>query len=227
MDGLTEAVLAQKTLEVVQKTEKQLDAELARYSLASANDLESLRRARLQELKARAAKEAEWRRQGHGVYSEVGDQKDWFEASKESERVITHFYRPSTRRCEIVDRHLTDIAARHIETRVIKIDAEKAPFLAERLSVVLLPTLIMTKDNFTSDRVEGFDELGGRDDFTTDQLEARLALHGAIDYEPPSAPGGVAGLRKGVQQSLKSNPTGRSIYGERKMIDSEDEAEED
>lgn len=225
MDSVTEAILAQKTLEVVQQTEQKLDAALAHYSLSSSNDLEQLRQQRLAELKSRAAKELEWRQKGHGQYTEVADQKEWFDISKASERVITHFYRSTTWRCEIIDRHLTALAAKHIETRFIKIDAEKCPFLAERLSIVLIPTLIMTKDNFTADRLEGFDELGGTDTFTTDDLEARLAMQGSIDYEPPTK-GGV-GAKKGVKQSVKSNPNGKAIYGHRRMIDSEDEAEED
>ena len=227
MDSFTEAVLAQRTLEVVQQTEKKLDAELAKYSLSNTDDLEALRRNRLQELKNRADKEATWRRQGHGSYSEVADQKEWFEISKSSERVVTHFYRSTTWRCEVMDKHLTQLAGRHLETRFIKIDAEKAPFLAERLSVVLLPTLVMTKDNFTADRIEGFDELGGRDDFATEVLEARLAQNGLIEYESPNMGVGAPGKKAAVKQSVKSNPTGKAIYGQRRMIDSEDEAEED
>ena len=227
MDSLTEAVLAQRTLEVVQQTEKKLDAELSKYNLSNTDDLEQLRRHRLTELKQRADREAAWRRAGHGCYSEVADQKEWFDISKSTERVVTHFFRSTTWRCEIMDRHLTQLAAQHIETRFIKIDAEKAPFLAERLSVVLLPTLVMTKDNFTADRIEGFDELGGRDDFTTDVLEARLAQNAIIDYEPPAMGVGAPGRKAAVKQSVKSNPTGKAIYGQRRMIDSEDEAEED
>ena len=227
MDAITEAVLAQKTLEVVQHTEHKIDRELAKYSLASSGDLEALRRARLDELKARASKEAEWRRKGHGTYAELADQKEWFDVSKDNERVITHFYRSTTWRCDILHKHLTALAAQHLETLFVRIDAEKCPFLAERLSIVLLPTLIMTKDNFTADRLEGFDELGGRDTFTTEELEARLALQGCIDYEPPAPAGGVPGMRKGVKQAVKSNPNGKAIYGQRRMIDSEDEAEED
>ena len=121
MDSITEAVLAQKTLEVVQQTEHKIDRELAKYSLNTSDDLESLRRARIEELKLRAAKEVEWRRKGHGAYSEVADQKEWFEVSKDNERVITHFYRPTTWRCEIIDKHLTLLAAKHIETKFIKV----------------------------------------------------------------------------------------------------------
>ena len=85
----------------------------------------------------------------------------------------------------------------------------------------------MTKDNFTADRMEGFDELGGRDSFTMEELEARLGLHGCIDYEPPAPIGGLPGMRKGITQSVKSNPTGKAIYGQRKMITSEDELSDD
>lgn len=81
--------------------------------------------------------------------------------------MICHFYRGSTWRCELVDKHLTALAPKHMETRFVKIDAEKCPFLVERLNIVLMPTIIMTKDNVAVDRIEGFDQLGGTDDFTT------------------------------------------------------------
>lgn len=121
MSDITEAVLAQKTLEAVQHTEKKLDAALQHYNISSADDLEQLRQQRLQELKSRAVKEAEWRRQGHGEYSEIADQKDWFDISKENERVISHFYRSSTWRCEILDKHLNLLAHKHLETKFIKV----------------------------------------------------------------------------------------------------------
>lgn len=122
--------------------------------------------------------------------------------------MVCHFYRGTTWRCQIVDRHLEALAKKHIETKFCRINAENCPFLAQRLNIVLMPTILLTKDNYTCDRIEGFDELGGRDDFTTEQLERRLAKHAVIDFEepPPSR------VKKHQIKGTKSNPTGRAIY---------------
>ncbi len=53
-----------------------------------------------------------------------------------------HFYRPSTRRCEIIDKHFYALAAKHIETKFLRVNAEKSPFLTERLHIWMLPTIV-------------------------------------------------------------------------------------
>ena len=52
-----------------------------------------------------------------------------------------------------------------------QLNAEKAPYLTEKLRIFMLPTLALVKKEKVVDYVVGFDELGGKDDFTT---EARL-----------------------------------------------------
>lgn len=51
-------------------------------------------------------------------YSELPNQQAFFEAAKKSPRVICHFYRPTTRHCEVVDAHMERLAPKHLETRV-------------------------------------------------------------------------------------------------------------
>jgi len=51
--------------------------------------------------------------------------------------------------------------------KVIKINAEKAPYLCEKLGVWILPTVLLIKDNATVTKMEGFDAVGERDDFPT------------------------------------------------------------
>lgn len=231
--SITEQVLAKAALDAVAQTEKKIDAEIAALDLNTEDGLERARRSRLAELKKRAADEARWRSLGHGSYTEIGDQKDWFEACKNSERVICHFYRPSTWRCEIIDKHLQVLAPRHIETRFIKINAESAPYLAEKLSVVLLPTLIGMKNNFTHDRIEGFDEFGGIDNFPLQVLEERLARTALIDIseEQLAKSRAGAGMSKVPHRSTttKSNPLGKAIYANRRRYanDSEEEDSDD
>ena len=42
----------------------------------------------------------------------------------------------------------------------VKIDAEKSPFLVERLAIVMLPSILCIKDGKTVHTIVGFDELG-------------------------------------------------------------------
>jgi thioredoxin-like negative regulator of GroEL len=87
---------------------------------------------------------------------------------------------PATWRCEVVDKHLRAVSAKHLETRVVRVNAEKSPYLVEKLRIRVLPTMVLVKDGKTDHSIIGFDELGGSDDFTTEQLEEVLAAHGVI-----------------------------------------------
>lgn len=50
----------------------------------------------------------------------------------------------------------------------LQINAEKSPFLTEKLRIFMLPTLALVKKEKVVDYVVGFDELGGTDDFSTE-----------------------------------------------------------
>lgn len=52
-----------------------------------------------------------------------------------------------------MDKHLSILAKQHIETRFVKIHAEKSPFLAEKLKIVVLPTLALIKNAKVDDYV--------------------------------------------------------------------------
>ncbi len=139
-----------------------------------------------------------------------------------------------------MDKHLTKLAQLHMETRFIKvlfktlsvlikrqINAEKAPFLAERLDVVVLPTIICTENNFASDKLTGFEELGKRDDFTTATLAKRLAVKGSISMDKVEA---WIREEQGETQKAKSihtvggNKSGQAIYSAERIqqLDNED-----
>lgn len=114
---------------------------------------------------------------------EINDTKEFFNAAKKSSRMVAHFYRSVTPRCQIVDAHFERLAQTHLETRFIKIDAEKSPYLVEKLGIILMPTIILIKDGKTEHSIRGFDELGGTDDFTTADMAYVLATHGVLNYE--------------------------------------------
>ncbi len=207
--------VASQMLKAVQAQEKLLDAELDALSHLKKDDLQGIRRKRMVELKKRSKKMAEWRSKGHGTYSELGDEKEWFRESKENERTITVFYRNSHKESDkytkILDRHMQVLAQKHIETRFLKINAEKCHFLAQRLNIVLLPTILCTKNNFTHDRIEGFDQLGGREDFTTQTLRARLGQKGNISYDP-IVDNPINKGKKEIYTASKTNKLGAAIY---------------
>jgi thioredoxin-like negative regulator of GroEL len=54
---------------------------------------------------------------------------------------------------QVVDKHLSLLAKQHIETRFVKINAEKSPFLAERLKIIVLPTIALIKNTKVDDYV--------------------------------------------------------------------------
>ena len=93
--------------------------------------------------------------------------------------MVCLFYRASPA-CEVMEKHLRILAAGHIETKFIMIEAEKAPFLAERLKIWMLPTLAIVKNEKTTDYIVGLDDMGGVEDFDTGVLEGRLIDAGVL-----------------------------------------------
>jgi len=175
-DQIRQAV-AQATHEI----EKNIDAEIER--LQNPEELDKLKEDRMKKLRQLAVQKTEWRKLGHGEYEEIPDEKTFFEVSKKSPRVVAHFSRDATERCKIVDMHLKELAPKHIETRFVKLNAEKSPFLVDRLKIKVLPTILVLKDAIVVDRIIGFGDLGGVDDFRTEMLEWRLARMDGVHYE--------------------------------------------
>jgi hypothetical protein len=210
---------AKALLQGTQAQEQALEAELAQYDRLLENDdaLEDLRQKRLAKLQSQHAQHQKWKELGHGNYEELGGgqdardvAKDFFEACKKSERLVVHFYRPTTRHCDIFHAHLEKLAQKHLETRFVKVNVQDcdhqgggASFLVERLGVHVMPTLVLVKDRKAVHHIPGFDELGGTDDFSTNILACVLGNHGVLtptdEEEIPEeflkAKGGVNSLR--------------------------------
>ena len=130
---------------------------------------------------------------GHGKYEEIPEEKEFFDVCKKSKNVVCHFYRDSTERCKIVDKHMALLAPKHVECRFVKINAEKCPFLTQRLNIRIIPTLLISRDGKTVDFIKGFDDLGGHDEFSTEMLEWRIARADVLNYHgdlltPPDDP---------------------------------------
>lgn len=171
--------------------EEQVDAQLSKLNEMDEDDLERLKERRLEALKKAQKQKQEWLSKGHGEYREVPSEKDFFGEVKDSRNVVCHFYRNSTFRCKILDKHLAILAKKHVETKFLKLNVEKAPFLTERLRIKVIPTLALLIDGKTKDYVVGFSDLGNTDEFPTEMLEWRLGCADVINYsgnlmEPPT-----------------------------------------
>ncbi|XP_059446003.1 thioredoxin domain-containing protein 9 homolog [Corylus avellana] len=206
-NSMVQEILAKQVLTVAKAVEEKLDDEISALDRMDMDDIEALRERRLQQMKKMAEKRNRWISLGHSDYTEIPSEKDFFAAVKASDRVVCHFYRDNWP-CKVMDKHLSILAKQHIETRFVKIHAEKSPFLAEKLKIVVLPTLALIKNAKVDDYVVGFDQLGGTDEFSTEELEERLAKAQVIFFEGesslnPSRSGSHS--RRNVRQSAKSD----------------------
>jgi len=165
-------------LQTAQALEDAIDAELE-------EDLDSLRAKRLQQLKDKAKKKDEWLSKGHGVYTELPEEKLFFDEVKKSDRLAVHFYRDNNIACAIVDKHMAILARKHLETKFLKLNAEECPFLVEKLNIWRLPTIVLCKDGKTEQSIVGLEEVGGMD-LSTEMLELRMFERGIIDYHGPA-----------------------------------------
>jgi thiol-disulfide isomerase/thioredoxin len=156
--------------------EAAIDDELNRYDslLEDETALETLRKRRLEHMKQQQKQRQEWKSLGHGKYRDLVDSKNvdaakaFFETTKQSDRVVVHFYRPTTTTCDILHNHLQKLASQHLETKFVKINVEGceqgsngASFLVEKLGIVILPTLVLIKNRKVIHHLHGFISLKG------------------------------------------------------------------
>ncbi|XP_014223981.1 thioredoxin domain-containing protein 9 [Trichogramma pretiosum] len=177
-----EQILQQKLAEIASHVEKKLDDEIEKLDNLTIDDIEQLREQRLKEMKKLHEQKQIWLSMGHGEYQELKEEKEFFDACKASKKVVCHFYKNDSERCKIVDMHLKILCRKHLETRFVKLDVEKSPFLTERLRIKVIPTIALVVDSKTKDYIVGFTDLGNCDDFSTEVLEWRIAQASAINY---------------------------------------------
>ncbi|XP_063992842.1 thioredoxin domain-containing protein 9 [Diachasmimorpha longicaudata] len=218
-----EGVIQQKVLQVAKQVESQLDAEIEALENLDIDDIERLREKRLQEMKKAHQQKQEWIAAGHGEYTEIPDEKEFFDVSKKSKNIVCLFYKDGSPRCKIADKHLHILAKKHVEARFCKLNVERCPFLTERLRIKIIPTIALISDSKTKDYIVGFTDLGNCDDFSTEMMEWRIAQSGAISYtgdllNPPE---------KGKKPSnlLFGNKKSKTIRGGRNSDDSDSDNE--
>jgi len=176
------AILGEQLLNAAKMMEEQVDQEIANLDTLDEDELEGIKRKRIEMMKKHQEKKADWKLQGHGEYQEIPEEKEFFNVTKNSENVVVHFYRDETFRCKIFDKHFNILAKKHIETKFCKINAEKCPFLCDRLKIRVIPSVLLIKNQQTQGHIMGFTELGNTDEFSTEMLEWRIAHGQVINY---------------------------------------------
>ncbi|CAJ0941162.1 unnamed protein product, partial [Mesorhabditis belari] len=180
-------ILSNQLMNAVKIVEEQVEQEIKNLENLDEDDLEVIRRQRAEKLKRAQQARNEMGVVGHGKYEEVTDEKEFFEATKKSKKVVCLFYLDSNERCKIVDKHFEILAVKHFTTRFIKVNAEKVHFLVTRLNIRMIPTIAICIDQQIVDYIRGFDDLGGIDDFKTEVMERRLAQTEVIEIPKPIA----------------------------------------
>lgn len=146
----------------------------------SDDELMELRRQRLARMKQQYDQEVAWRGRQHGQYREIG-QDDFFNVVVRekggSEQVCVHFFHKDFERCKVMDRRLSELAQQLLSVRFVKIDAEKAPFLVDRLKVIMLPCCLLFKNDVCVDRILGFDGVQDEEGMLdADMLHERIVM---------------------------------------------------
>lgn len=93
MASMAQAIVQQAVVGLAQQLEAQVDAELNKLENLNDDDIETIRQKRMKDLKKRQEKMKEWVERGHGEYTEVQTEQEFFKEMKGEEKMVCHFYR--------------------------------------------------------------------------------------------------------------------------------------
>uniref|UniRef100_A0A7S0ZHL8 Thioredoxin domain-containing protein n=1 Tax=Timspurckia oligopyrenoides TaxID=708627 RepID=A0A7S0ZHL8_9RHOD len=151
--------------------ECQLDEELGRLNELKDDEYDMIRQRRIEEMKEQAMKQREWDLNGHGNLSQIIE-RDFFDVVKRSENVCVCFYRPgSTRFADDYVLHLKKLAEFHREVKFVSLDAEKCPFLVDKLNIWMLPSTVLVKNAKAEHTYFGLDEFSPSGQLSTVVIE--------------------------------------------------------
>ena len=108
-----------------------------------------------------------------------------------------------------MDKHMAILAKKHVEAKFLKINAEKCPYVCEKLRIWCLPSVVLVKEGKTNYTMVGFNDMGCEDDFETNEMAYVLGKYDIIKYKGPDPedkeqiPRG--GKRRGLDRQQKSS----------------------
>jgi len=179
-----QAMMDNAMLAMMNQVEQAVDDEMDKIENMTEDDLAKIRANRIKEMKKKAEMQQEWQNQGHGTVTKITDQRDFFAATKKSEKVIALFNRDSNRWGKVMKEHMVNLSARHLEARFIEVDAENAPYITDKLNIYMLPTIVCIKGNKVHKQHNGLDEIDGSGKYSTGMLEYLLHTDEMLDEAP-------------------------------------------
>merc|ERR1712066_336400 len=180
-----QAMMDNAMLAMMNQVEQAVDDEMDKIENMTEDDLAKIRANRIKEMKKKAEMQQEWQNQGHGTVTKITDQRDFFAATKKSEKVIALFNRDSNRWGKVMKEHMVNLSARHLEARFIEVDAENAPYITDKLNIYMLPTIVCIKGNKVHKQHNGLDEIDGTGKYSTGMLEYLLHAYDEMLDESP------------------------------------------
>lgn len=187
-DKAVAAAVEAAVISAASRVEADLDAQLSAAPPVPTPDdgedgLAAVRAARLATLRAAAADRAAWAAAGHGSLAEGLTEAELLAAAKASPRLVATFVRPggggNVYAAEL-EAHLRVLAAAHMETRFVRMDAERSPFLANKLRLRVLPALVWFRGGKVHRVLHGLGEVAPSGRFTTEVLEGVLFEGGML-----------------------------------------------
>jgi hypothetical protein len=170
--------------------------------------LRQIREQRLRQIQQTQREKIENIGKGHGQYREIV-QDDFLKEMCSSERVVCHFYHRDFERCKIFDMHLNKLAQRHLETKFVKIDAEKTPFFTAKLLIQTIPTVVFFFDGVGRQKIIGFDGLSDGlpddkvDEWPTIKLARLMGSAGIIDNDKIVDDDGIEAAQKARFEAMR------------------------
>lgn len=101
------------------------------------NELRRIRSQRLKQIRDAQREKLENIGKGHGQYREI-TQDEFLNEMVSSRKVVCHFYHTEFARCAVIDHHIQKLVQRHVETKFVKINADKAPFFVAKVDHFIL-----------------------------------------------------------------------------------------
>ena len=134
----------------------------------------------------------------YGNYTEIikDIEAEFFSTIYNNNKTVCHFYHKDFEGCKIIDKHLQIIAQSHSETLFVKIDAEKSPFLTQKYSVLVFPTIILFIRDIAFHRFKGLQDFGMNDDFPTINLARQLVIYKMIEGKTEAERGEMTTKKK-------------------------------
>ncbi|ETO22648.1 hypothetical protein RFI_14545 [Reticulomyxa filosa] len=173
--------------------EKALDDEIERLQNVTPEEMAELRKKRLDDLKQKSEQREKWLSNHHGTVQTLADEKQFFEVMKSTQHVICMFFKTTSKWCQELKQHLSLLAEKHIECKFVEMDGEKAPFLVERLSVTMIPALVLARNNKVVKLLLGLDWVAPDGKLDTLKLEEKLFEYGFFEET-------VLGLEKQLKE---------------------------